>query len=120
VKNIIFLIVIALSIGIFYGCADMDAPNPGQILANPLGAGSVKVGMTRNEVLSIYGDPDRKETVTSDEWSGEREEWFYNAEYTALPVNAGFLAKNLYIYFDGDNVTNIRNTPLETTKKDVK
>ena len=112
--------VVAVALSVLYGCADMDTPTPGQILSNPLGSGSVKVGMTKDQVHSIYGDPSSKEIVTSSEWSGEREEWFYNAEYTALPVNAGFLAKDLYIYFDGDNVTNITKEPLETTKKAIK
>ena len=119
-KNIIFLMVVVVALGVLYGCADIDTPSPGQILQNPLGPGSVKIGMTKNEVQSIYGDPSGKETVTSSEWAGEREEWFYNAKYTSLPMNAGFLAKNLYIYFDGNNVTNVTKEPLETKIKDIK
>ncbi|MFH1411169.1 MAG: outer membrane protein assembly factor BamE [Candidatus Omnitrophota bacterium] len=94
------------------GCAEMEMPGTAEILRDPLGKGTVTVGMTKEQVVLVYGDPDIKQTVTSDAWGGSREEWFYKARYSALPVNAGYLSKDLYLYFDGDSLTNISVDPL--------
>ncbi|MDP8257987.1 MAG: hypothetical protein P9L90_00990 [Candidatus Aadella gelida] len=102
-----FLTVIAIMAVICSGCAEVDVPRTSDLFEDPLGKGSVKIGMTQDQVISIYGVADTKRTVVSGEWNGKREEWFYEARYSALPVNAGYLAKDIYLYFDGKNLTNI-------------
>ena len=102
------------------GCAGVEAPKPDEILKNPLGPGSVKVGMTKAQVVNIYGEPDIKGTVDSGKWSDTREEWIYEARASALPVSAGYLGEDLYLYFDGDNLTNISKKPLGKEIPDVK
>jgi len=102
-----------LFLGVFLaGCAGIKTPEPGQILKEPLGQGSLRTGMTISQVISVYGEPDSKRTVSSNEWSRMREEWFYSGRYSALPVGAGYLKEDLYLYFDGDNLTNISRKPL--------
>ncbi|MFH1665743.1 MAG: hypothetical protein ABIA77_06335 [Candidatus Omnitrophota bacterium] len=68
--------------------------------------------MTKNEALTVYGPPDMKRTVSSSEWNRDREEWVFRGRYTVLPVNAGHLSSDLYLYFDGENLTNISKQPL--------
>lgn len=94
------------------GCADIQAPRPGEMLRQPTGSGGLHTGMTKAQVIERYGEPDIKSTVFSDEWKQAREEWVYRARYSALPVGAGYLANDLYLYFDGDNLTNISQKPL--------
>lgn len=93
------------------GCAEMDVPTPRQILKDPLGEGSVKIGMSKDRVHSIYGDPDMISPVSAAEWNEPREEWVYTG-ITSLPVGAGYLSEDLYLYFDGDNLTNISRKSL--------
>ena len=94
------------------GCADMDVPTPMQIVKNPIGLSALKSGMSKNEVMSIYGEPNMKSQVCCADWNGTREEWFYRGRYTGLPVGAEYLSEDVYLYFDGDNLTNISKEPL--------
>ncbi len=94
------------------GCADIAPPTPQELLRKPLGDGSVKIGMTKFEVLTIYRDPDTKNVVVSNDWAGSREEWFYSAGYSAIPLSAGYLSEDIYLYFDGENLTNISKTRM--------
>jgi outer membrane protein assembly factor BamE (lipoprotein component of BamABCDE complex) len=108
-----FLAMLCVSaIVIFSGCAGVQAPRTDEILRQPLGSGGLSVGMTRTQVIEKYGQPDMKDTVSSPEWNSPREEWYYRARYSMLPVNVGYLADDLYLYFDGDNLTNISKRPL--------
>lgn len=103
------------------GCAEIETPQPAQIIKNPIGPSAAKIGMTKSQVTSIYGDPDVKSAaIASDAWEEEREEWLYRARVDTLPVSADYLAEDLYLYFDGDRLTNISKTPLGTTKEDKK
>ena len=100
------------------GCADMDVPQPMDIVRNPIGSDSAKIGMSRTEVLGIYGEPDSRTMVNSDDWEGGREEWFYAARISALPVNAGYLSEDLYLYFDGNSLTNVSNRSIGMSSKE--
>ncbi|MCK5451468.1 MAG: hypothetical protein KAI70_06860 [Candidatus Omnitrophica bacterium] len=94
------------------GCADIEVPGTKQILSEPLGNPTVKIGMTKDEVLTIYGEPDLKRSVVSGEWSDSREEWYYRGRYPSLPVGASYLTEDLYLYFDGENLTTISKKSL--------
>ncbi|MFH1552942.1 MAG: hypothetical protein ABID83_04825 [Candidatus Omnitrophota bacterium] len=106
------LLVFTLLCVFVAGCAEIEVPKSDQLLKAPLGDGPLVKGMTKYQVVSIYGEPKLKSTVRSSEWGGPREEWFYSAQYTVLPVNAGYLSEDLYLYFDGENLTNISQKPL--------
>ncbi len=105
---------IFLSVAVLFssGCADMEVPGPRQVLTNPIGTSAVKIGMSKAQVLQIYGEPNFKAEAVSDEWEGLREEWFYNARLSALPVGAGYLTNNVYLYFDGNSLTKISERSL--------
>lgn len=106
------LILSGMFLFITAGCADIEIPKTKEILKEPLGKVSVDEGMSKTEVVSIYGEPDVKSIVVSEGWNKPREEWFYRARYPVIPVNTGYLSDDLYLYFDGDSLTNISKSSL--------
>ena len=119
------LFVLALVCFNFIGCADIEVPRVENILKNPLGDVSLKLGMTKGQVLDTYGEPTSKDIVVSLEWKGERDQWYYSAQYGVLPVGAGYLSEDLYLYFDGESLTNISRTklgqsPEKSKEEDIK
>lgn len=89
-------------------CADVMPPSPQKIIQTPLGTSSVKIGMTKDQVVELWGDPDAKRMIeNTDKWAEAREEWLYRGRYQGIPVDAGYLSKTKKLYFDGDNLTNI-------------
>lgn len=86
----------------------MEIPTPEDIIKRPIGTDSVKIGMTKDKVKELWGDPDQVNYVTDEKrWGGAREEWVYRGRYSSLPVDAGYLSKTKKLYFDGKNLTNI-------------
>lgn len=106
---------------IFFAAGSMfaEAGAVDDLLKVPLGDGGLNPGMTKAQVVQRYGDPDIKSLAESKEWKEPREEWFYRATFDALPVNAGYLSEDLYLYFDGDNLTNISKKPLAGGNEDM-
>ena len=100
---------IAMLLLSFTGCSVIEnIPSPEEIIEHPLGTESIKIGMTKKQVESIWGKPDEIRMVEDkDKWSGAREMWVYRAQYGAIPVDAGYLSKSKKLYFDGDNLTSI-------------
>ena len=91
-----------------WGCAGIEPPTPDEVLRKPLGTDAVKLGMTKHQVLELWGEPDEINDVTDKErWKGPREEWVYRGQYSAIPIDAGYLSKTKCLYFDGNNLTNI-------------
>lgn len=103
------LIVIVLFSSALTGCSDMPVPKADNILTSST---SIKIGMSKDQVTSVYGEPDSKRMVVAKEWGGYREEWFYKARYSGLPVGTDYLVNDVFLYFDGENLTNISQKPL--------
>ena len=102
----IFTLILAAA-ALAAGCADVK-PSIEEMIKHPIGTDSVKVGMTKDRVRDIWGEPDSINFVKDKKrWGGEREEWIYKAEFSALPINASYLSKTKKLYFDGNNLTNI-------------
>jgi hypothetical protein len=115
------LLVAIMFLAIAAGCADIEVPDPGKIIRNPIGPDSIKIGMSRSEVLTLDREPDAKTySVVSDSWEGTREEWFYNARMSALPVNSEYLSEDQYLYFDGSILTKISRSPMGGIKDEIK
>ncbi len=90
------------------GCAGIMPPNPDDVVSHPLGTEAIKIGMSKQQVESLWGKPDEIRTVEDKEkWKEPREVWVYRAQYSAVPVDAGYLSKTKKLYFDGNNLTNI-------------
>lgn len=107
VKSLFFMMII-LVLPLICGCSTLAIPGPDEIIKKPLGTESVKIGMTKNQVESIWGKPDQVTTVENKQkWSSPREVWTYNAQYGAIPVDAGYLSRTQKLYFDGENLTEI-------------
>lgn len=102
-------ILAVITFSFLCGCSVVDTiPNPGQVIKAPLGTESIKIGMTKQEVESLWGRPDSVQTVENKKrWSGPREMWVYRANYGSIPVDAGYLSKTKKLYFDGINLTEI-------------
>ena len=102
-----FLIFCILGFVNLIGCAAIVPPAPDKFLSNPLGAGPVHLGMTKNEVKDTYGEPDLIQNIgdSNDKGATTKQEWVYYARMKRFPINYGYLSKTLRIYFDGNNVT---------------
>ena len=94
------------------GCTAITIPNPGDIASTPLGTDSIKLGMSKEKVESIWGKPDNiRMEESKDSFRGQREVWFYSApQYGRIvpPVNAGYLSRSRKLYFDGNNLVDIQ------------
>lgn len=101
-------LLIAGAAAILHGCAALDVPNPEEVLKTPLGTESIKIGMTKQQVESLWGKPDEIRTVEDKaRWQGPREVWVYQSRIGVMSVNAGYLSQTKRLYFDEDNLTNI-------------
>ena len=100
--------MILLTASLVCGCNTLTIPSPDDIIKKPLGTESVKIGMTKNQVESIWGKPDHVGSIEDKQkWSSSREVWTYTARYGSIPVDAGYLSKTQKLYFDGENLTEI-------------
>lgn len=95
-------------LGFLCGCSAIEVPSAEDVLKHPLGTESIKIGMSKQQVESIWGKPDDIRTVDNKEkYHGRREVWTYHAQYGSIPVDAGYLSKTKKLYFDGENLTEI-------------
>ncbi|MBN1871866.1 MAG: hypothetical protein JW800_04760 [Candidatus Omnitrophica bacterium] len=96
------------------GCAEIDPfETPAEVIRHPLGTESIRVGMSKDEVISKWGEPDLiNARAATDASRSQGEEWVYKARsYTPVPLDAGYLQKNKYLYFDGNNLVIISDSP---------
>ena len=114
------LLSVLIAVAMFAGCAEIDTPRPDQLIKDPFGESSLRQGMTKIQVEQQYGGPTLKRMVIASDWNGPREEWFYKADFSALPVGTGYLNKDLYLYFDGENLTNISRKSLGKVQEETK
>ncbi len=113
-KSVLMLLLLALGILTISGCAEINPfEAPGEIMRHPLGRESIRVGMSKEEVISKWGEPNIVNSLPTIDASGSRgEEWVYKAKrYTPVPIDSGYLHKNQYLYFDGNNLTLISDEP---------
>ena len=97
-----------LTLASFYGCSAIQVPDAEDVISHPLGTESIKIGMSKQQVESIWGKPNDVRMVENKEkLQGAREVWIYRAQYGSIPVDAGYLSKTKKLYFDGNNLTEI-------------
>ena len=112
-------VTLALAFLASAACQAIEMQKMDEILTNPLGDGGLVPGMSKDRVVDRYGEPDMKRDVISDEWKEPREEWYYRGRYGMLPVNAGYLADDMYLYFDGNNLTKVSKNPIGRGMTDI-
>ena len=101
-KPLFLLVPLALVLG---GCAEITPPTPQEVLESPFGKGPLRLGMTKDEVRSIWGDPDTIEKKSEDQWGAVRELWTYEAKLQGIvPINVGYASKSKYLEFEGNNL----------------
>lgn len=106
-KNLTCIAGCLLILGIV-GCAGTMPSNPDKPTSHPVGFGPIEIGMTKDEIKSLWGEPDMVRNVgeSNDMGPTQKEEWIYYSRVSQLPiVNYGYLAKTLHLYFDGKNLT---------------
>ncbi len=107
-RRTVALVIILTSLLLFGGCSAIIIPNPEDVVKHPLGTESIKIGMTKEQVESIWGKPSQiKMSEDKARWQGSREVWIYRAQYGSIPVDAGYLSTTKKLYFDGNNLTDI-------------
>lgn len=83
---------------------------PKDVLENPLGTTSIKIGMSKDEVKSLWGSPDVINTLKPQDNASAsiREEWIYKArQYSPIAIDVDYLSKTKHLIFDGKNLTKI-------------
>ena len=100
-KNFLLYILVGL---IAVGCAEIQPPSPGEVIQHPFGNGPLRIGMTKNEVKGIWGEPDQVTPLGKDQWSAIKEQWVYKARYPGVPADLGYVSKDKTLEFDGDNL----------------
>ncbi len=119
-----FKIIAALSIVILSlaGCAEInlfDAPK--EVMKHPLGTDPLKIGMSKNEVKSIWGNPDQVTGLQpSDEWNTPKEEWVYIGRYSKIPLDKSYMFKTKYLIFDGEHLVSIGDETQSRASLDQK
>lgn len=86
------------------GCAEIKPPSPQEILRQPLGESPLRIGMTKEKVKSLWGEPDLVRVLETDAQGTVKEEWVYRGRYPNLPINVDYLAKTQHLFFDGENL----------------
>ena len=102
------LAMILISAILFGGCSAIIIPNPEDVVRHPLGTETIKVGMTKEQVESMWGKPSQVKALEDKaKWQSPKEVWIYRAQYSSIPVDAGYLSNTKKLYFDGNNLTEI-------------
>ena len=113
-RNALIALISTFGILAISGCAEINPLEaPGEVMRHPLGSDTIRAGMSKEEVISKWGEPDLVNQLPETDASGSRaEEWVYKARrYTPVPVDAGYLHKSKYLYFDGNNLKAISDEP---------
>ncbi len=88
----------------FWGCAEITPPSPEEIMRQPLGESPLRIGMTKEKIKSLWGQPDVIKVLGVDAQGMVREEWIYRARYPNLPINVDYLSETQYLFFDGNHL----------------
>lgn len=91
------------------GCAEIRPPSPGEIMRQPLGESHLRIGMTKEKIKSVWGDPDMIRVLGVDRQGMVKQEWIYRGRYPNLPINVDYLSETQHLFFDGDNLVGIEH-----------
>lgn len=100
-KKLLFGVIGLFVIGLL-GCAEITPPSPVEVLKHPWGKGPLRLGMSKEEIISFWGEPDDIIDMGTDEWGAARERWVYRARYPRIPLDAGLIQKAKQLYFEGN------------------
>ena len=106
-KTSVLTISCLLFAALLVGCAEIKPPSPGEIMHEPLGQSPLRIGMSKDKVRSIWGEPDMVRIVDSDAQGMVKEEWIYRGRYPNLPINVDYLSETQHLLFDGNYLVTI-------------
>ncbi len=88
------------------GCAEITPPTVQEVIESPFGKGPLRLGMSKEEVRAIWGEPDSVEEMGQDQWGTVKQTWVYEAKYAGVvPFDVGHASKTKYLIFSGDYLT---------------
>lgn len=111
-KALILAIIIGIGMLQLSGCSTIHkitegSLEPKNIAKAPSEWPQVRKGMSKEEVISILGEPDSKMVIGQDEQVGEIEEWVYVGRYPGMPLDLGYVQKSRRLIFKGNFLTNV-------------
>ena len=102
VASIAFVALIAM------GCAEIVPPNPVEVIKRPLGRiKEIRIGMTKSEIRTRWGDPDMVERTGTTPLGETKEKWTYQARMPGAPVDYRYVSQTRHLYFDGKSLVKI-------------
>lgn len=104
-SKLLLVVIVLIS---FIGCAGMDMPTPKQIITHPLGTIPLHTGMTKNQIIEMWGKPSVVKPITptgTAKFLEAKEEWIYYGNYSKSPLDAGYMSRTKHLFFDGNNLT---------------
>jgi len=121
-QKIIAVLFIFLSLVYISGCAEFNLfEAPSEVLKHPLGTDPIKVGMSKEETISLWGKPDQINKLEStDEWQTPKEEWVYKGRYSKIPLDRSYFFKTKYLIFDGNNLVSFGDKSKSAEMQSVK
>jgi len=105
----LFIVYSLLFIVALAGCAEIRPPGPREIMRQPLGESPLRLGMTKEKVKSLWGEPDMVRVLGADAQGMMKEEWIYRGRYPNLPINVDFLSETQTLLFDGDHLVDFEH-----------
>lgn len=111
-KSLILVVIIGIAMFQLAGCSTIHkitegSLEPKNIAKAPSEWPQMRKGMSKEEVISILGEPDSKMVIGQDEQVGAIEEWVYVGRYPGMPLDLGYVQKSRRLIFKGNFLTNV-------------
>ncbi|MBN1406046.1 MAG: hypothetical protein JW946_05965 [Candidatus Omnitrophica bacterium] len=108
------IMILSIPLVIFFisGCAEIQPPNPVDIITSPFGSATDShIGDNKDDVISRWGEPDEKNEIGVDEIGVKKEQWVYYGRYPMAPVDYRYISKTKYLYFEGNALVRQETKP---------
>lgn len=100
--------VAVMALIFLFGCAEIKPPTPIDIIKHPWGTKpEIRIGMTKEEVIKYWDQPDQIEELGLDRWGVAKEKWTYFGRYPDIPLDYKYLSITKVLYFDGNHLTSV-------------
>ncbi len=97
-------VLIGLITFLITGCAEIEPPTPDKIISPWSSMPNIRLGDTKNDVLSRWGEPDERNQIGVDELGVAKEQWVYYGRYPMAPIDYQYVSKTKCLYFEGNTL----------------